>query len=278
MSKIALVTAIVLALAAEAQAFHAITRLSDGQNISLSQLTAAAGSSDFILIGEAHDNRIHHDMQLDMIRLLAGKLQLAIGLEMIQADNQRQLDDWSGGVLSEPAMQAVFSKNWSEDWQIYRDIFIFARDNHIPMVALNVPIAIVRKVSQYGFASLTPEEKKDLPEGTSCDLSNPQIVLLKKSFQEVGDHLGHGKNFSNFCEAQTVRNSGMAIHLARFLKSHPKRKIVGLTGILHAVKYAIPVQLQRNGGKLSYTVILPEPPAFNRDNTSVQEADYLVEL
>lgn len=277
MSRIVLMAVIFLALATEARAYRAITRLSDGQNITLSQLTAAAGSSDFILIGEAHDNKSHHDMQLDMIRRFAGKLQLAIGLEMIQADNQQQLDDWTGGVMSEPAMQAVFSRNWSEDWQVYRDIFIFARDNHIPMVALNVPIAIVRKVSQYGFASLTPEEKRDLPEGTSCDLSNPQIALLKKSFQEVGSHLGQGKNFSNFCEAQTVRNSGMAIHLARFLKSHPKRKIVGLTGILHAVKYAIPDQLERYGGKPSYTVILPETPAFNRENSSVREADFLVD-
>jgi len=277
MSRIALVAVIILALAVEAQAYHGITRLGDRQPVNLAQLTTAAGSSDLILIGEAHDNKLHHDMQLDMIRSFALKQQLAIGLEMIQADNQQQLDDWTGGSLSEPAMQAVFSKNWSEDWQIYRGIFIFARDNHIPMLALNVPIAIVRKVSQLGFASLTPEEKKDLPEGTTCDLSNPQIVLLRKSFQEVGSHLGQGKVFSNFCEAQTVRNSGMAIHLARYLKSHPKRKVVGLTGILHAVKYAIPDQLERYGSKLSYTVILPETPAFNRDNTSSQEADYLVE-
>jgi uncharacterized iron-regulated protein len=277
MSRIVLVAAIILALVVEAQAYRSITRMGDRQHISLAQLTAAAGSSDLILIGEAHTNKVHHDIQLEMIRTFAGKLQLAIGLEMMQADHQQQLDDWTGGFLSEQAMQAVFVKNWTEDWQLYRDIFIFARDNHIPMIALNVPMAIVKKVSQQGFASLTPEERQDLPEGTSCDLSNPQILLLRKSFQEVGGHLGHGKIFSNFCEAQTVRNSGMAIHLARYLKSHPKRKIVVLTGILHAVKYAIPDQLERNGSKLSYTVILPETPAFTRDSTSVQEVDYLVE-
>jgi uncharacterized iron-regulated protein len=278
MSRIVLMSVLFLALAVEAHAYRSITRMSDRQNISLPELAAAAGRSDLILIGEAHDNKSHHDMQLDMIRTFAGKQQLAIGMEMMQADSQQQLDDWTGGSLSEAAMQAVFSKNWSEDWQKYRDIFLFARDNRIPLVALNVPIAIVRKVSQQGFASLTPEEKRDLPEGTSCDLSNPQIVLLKKSFQDVGSHAGNGKVFSNFCEAQTVRNSGMAIHLARYLKSHPKRKLVVLTGILHAVKYAIPDQIERSGSKLSYTVILPETPAFTRDTTSVQEADYLIDL
>jgi uncharacterized iron-regulated protein len=277
MSRIVLVAAIILALVVEAQAYRGITRMGDRQHVSLAQLTAVAGSSDLILIGEAHTNKAHHDIQLEMIRTFAGRLRLAIGLEMMQADNQQQLDDWTRGSLSEQAMQAVFVKNWTEDWQLYRDIFIFARDNHIPMIALNVPMAIVKKVSQQGFASLTPEERQDLPEGTSCDLSNPQIMLLKKSFEEVGSHAGNGKVFSNFCEAQTVRNSGMAIHLARYLKSHPKRKVVVLTGLLHAVKYAIPDQLERNGSKLTYTVILPETPAFTRDSTSFQEVDYLVE-
>jgi uncharacterized iron-regulated protein len=272
------VTVIILLLAVEARANRTITRLSDGQNISQSQLADAAGSCDLILIGEAHDQKVHHELQLDLIRHLAGRLPLAIGLEMMQANYQQQLDEWAAGTMSEPAMQAVFSKNWSENWQIYRDIFIFARDHHIPMVALNVPIAIVKKVSQHGFASLTPEEKQDLPEGTSCDLSNPQIALLRRSFQEVGSHAGNGKVFSNFCEAQTVRNSGMALHLARYQRSHPKQKVVVLTGIMHAVKYAIPDQLERNGSKLACTVILPETPELNRHNTSSREADYLVDL
>lgn len=266
-------------LAVEAPAHTIITRMSDRQNISLSQLAAVAGSSDLVLIGEAHDNKYHHDMQLDLIRsLYANKLPLAIGLEMIQADSQQQLDEWTGGRMNEPAMQAVFEANWSQDWPLYRDIFIFARDNQIPMLALNVRKEIVRKVSQHGFASLTPEEKGGLPEGTRCDLRNPQIALLRKSFQAVADHLRNGKMFNNFCEAQTVRNSGMAINMVRYLKKHPGRKIVGLTGIWHAVKYAIPDQLERFGGKLNYTVILPETPELNGSNSGTSEADYLVEL
>ena len=263
----------------EAQAHTIITRMSDRQNISLAQLAAVAGNSDLILVGESHDNKDHHDMQLDLIRsLFASKLQLAIGLEMIQAHHQQQLDEWTGGRMSEPEMQAVFQENWSPDWPMYRDIFIFARDNHIPMVALNVPIEIVRKVSQHGFTSLTPEEKRGLPEGTSCDLSNPQIAVLRKSFQGHANHLHDGRLFKNFCEAQTVRNSGMAINMVRYIRNHPGRKVVGLTGVWHAVKYAIPDQLERYGSKLSYTVILPETPELSSNNCSTSEADYLVDL
>jgi uncharacterized iron-regulated protein len=241
-------------------------------------LAADAENSDLILIGEAHDDKKHHEMQLAIIRSLwAKKLPLAIGLEMMQADSQQQLDDWTEGRMTEQGFQAVFAGNWS-DWPMYRDIFIFARDNHIPMVALNVPKEIVKKVSHRGYASLTPEEKKDLPQGTSCDLNNPHTAFLKKSFKEVFKHVTNGKIFTYFCEAQTLRNSGMAMNIVRFVKKHPGRKIVALTGIWHAVKNAVPEQLERNGSKLACTVILPEIPELSTGNAAASEVDYMIGL
>jgi uncharacterized iron-regulated protein len=260
----------------EAGAHTIITRTSDGKTVTVPQLAASAGESRVIIIGESHDNEYHHELQLDLIRSLEERsLPLAIGLEMIQTDFQPQLDAWSAGKLSEEVMRAVFELNWS-DWPLYREIFLYARDRHIPMIALNVPLHIVRKVSQHGFSSLTPQEKGGLPPGTSCDLKNPQIAFLRKSFQGVRHHGENGKMFSNFCEAQTVRNSGMALTMTRYLEKEPGRRMVVLTGIWHAVKYGIPDQLQRLG-KLKCTVILPQTPFINKDNAGSAEADYLVE-
>lgn len=267
-----------LSLCAETGAHTIITRTSDGEKVTLPQLVHAASASDVVLVGESHDEPYHHELQLDLLRSLhSSKLPLAIGLEMMQSDYQEALDAWTGGELAESAMQEIFEKNWT-DWYLYRDIFVFARDKRIPMVALNVPLQIVRKVSQQGFGALTAEERKDLPAGTSCDLKNPQVAFLKKAFQSVPHHGRNGKMFSNFCEAQTVRNSGMAINATRYLGREPGRKLVVLTGIWHAVKYGIPDQLQRLGGKITCTVIIPETPYLNSGNAGSDEADYLVEL
>ncbi len=263
-------------LSVEARAHTLITRTSDGETVTVAQLAATAKESRVIIVGESHDNEYHHELQLDLIRSLnESGVPLAVGVEMIQSDFQPQLDAWSAGKLSEKVIQAVFELNWS-DWPLYREIFLYTRDHHIPMIALNVPLHIVRKVSQQGFNSLTPEEKGDLPAGTSCDLRNPQIAFLRKSFQGVRHHGENGKMFSNFCEAQTVRNSGMALTMTRYLAKEPGRRIVVLTGIWHAVKYGIPEQLLRLG-KLNYTVILPETPFINKENAGSAEADYLVE-
>lgn len=281
MQPIRLVLAIVASaaiFAAEASAHTIITRTTNGQTVTMEELADRAAAADVVLLGESHNEKYHHDLQLDLIRALVEKKgPVSIGLEMIQSDHQEALDRWVAGKMPEAEMQEVFERNWS-DWPMYRDIFVYARDNRIPLVALNVPIHIVRKVSRHGFASLTPKEKKGLPEGTTCDLKNPQIAFLRTMFKAVDNHGMNGRMFSNFCEAQTVRNSGMAVNLERYAKRQPGRKVVVLTGIWHAVKYGIPDQLQRLGSRLSPVVILPETPALDKTNAGPNEADYLVEL
>jgi len=275
--RMVLMLALCLPLTVEAYAGASITRMSDGRIVTLSQLTAAAERSDLVLIGEAHDSKTHHEMQLALISTLwSKKLPIAIGLEMIQSDSQQELDAWTEGKMSERDFRDVYARNWSLDWYLYRDIFLFARDNHIPMVALNIPKELVTKVARQGFASLTPEEKKDLPQGTTCDLNNPHTIFLKNSFQEVFKHATNGRVFTFFCEAQTLRNSGMALNIARYLKKHPGKKIVALAGVWHAVKNAIPEQLERIGSKLTDTVILPEIPELNAKNARADAVDYLI--
>ena len=279
MSKIAqliLMLVVSISLSSEACAGSVITRMNDRQNVSMSQLVAQAGKSDLILIGEAHDYKEHHEMQLAVIRALWDKkIPFAIGLEMMESGSQQQLDDWTEGKLSEQSFQAVFAAGWSLDWRLYRDIFIFARDNRIPMAALNIPRDIVKKVSRRGYASLTPEELKTLPKGTACDLENPHTAFLERSFKDMFKRVTNGRIFAYFCEAQTLRNSGMAMNIARYVKQHPDRKIVGLAGIWHAVRNAVPEQLERSGSKLASTVILPEIPELTAGNATTGEADYM---
>jgi uncharacterized iron-regulated protein len=265
------------ALPANSFAGGVITRMSDRQTVSFSRMMADTEDSDVIIVAEVHDNKRHHEMQLDIIRSLqAKKIPLAIGLEMFQANNQWQLDDWIEGKMTEQSFKAVYARNWSYDWSLYRDIFIFARDNRIPMIALNIPKEIVIKVARQGFASLTPEERKNLPSGVTCDINRPQTEFLKRTFQEVFKHEASGKVFTYFCEAQAVRNSGMAMIIANDQKMHPGRKLVALAGTWHAVKHGIPERLT-GINSTGYKVILPEIPELGARNATSAITDYLIE-
>jgi uncharacterized iron-regulated protein len=274
--RLTLILACCAVLPAKALAGGEITRLSDRQAVSFSQMMADAGGSEVILVGEAHDNEKDHAVQLDVIRSLwAKKAPLAIGLEMFQSDYQKQLDEWTEGKITEENFKSIYFRNWTFHWPLYRDIFIFARDNHIPMIALNVPKEIVSKVARQGFASLTPEERKNLPDGVTCDLNNPQTEFLKRSFEEVFRHEANGKIFAYFCEAQAVRNNGMALLAADDLKRHPGRKLVVLTGIWHAVKHGIPDRLTAINN-VSYKVILPKVVELDAGKATSAIADYLI--
>ena len=251
--------------------------MSDRQAVSFSQMITDTEGSDVIFVAETHDNKKHHEMQLDVIRSLqAKKTPLAIGLEMFQADNQKQLDDWIEGRMTEQSFKAVYARNWSYDWSLYRDIFIFARDNRIPMIAINIPKEIVFKVARQGFASLTPEERKNLPSGVTCDLNNPQTEFLKRTFQEVFKHEANGKVFTYFCEAQGLRNSVMALIIANDQKRHPGRKLVALAGTWHVVKHGIPERLTGINSP-GYKVILPEIAELGARNATSALTDYLIE-
>lgn len=253
-----------------------IIRLKDGQEIAFGTLMADLIQADAVFIGEVHNDPTHHRLQLQLLRSLVDrKAKVAIGLEMFQSDNQQVLDDWSGGKLSEEDFKAIYSKNWSFDWQLYRDIFIYARDNRIPLVALNIPKQIATKVARQGFASLSSEERKVLPPGITCEPDSTYTVLLKRAFGHVFRHVAKQSTFTNFCEAQSLRNSAIAWYMMRYRQQNPERKLVTLTGVWHAVKGGAPARLALADAK-NYRVILPEIKELDPGNTTLKEADYLV--
>ena len=268
---LAMCAMIVAVLPANISAAAQIIRMSDRKPVGFAQMMEEIKGSKVILVGETHDEKWHHDVQLDIIRELHGKgIPLAIGLEMFPAEGQVQLDKWTNGKMIELSFKWIYARYWAEEWSLYRDIFIFARDNHIPMIALNVSKQAMDKVMRQGFAALRPEDKKSLPPDVSCVLDTPYTEFLRKVYER---HVGNERAFTYFCEAQTLYNSGMAWNIARYLKINPEKVVVTLTGAWHAVKNGIPEQLERYTA-VSYKVIIPELPGFRAENASPLDADF----
>src|SRR5512146_459059 len=105
--------------------------VSDKKAADLAEVVKNVEGADIIFIGETHDNAQHHQAQLDIVRTLhAKKIPMAIGLEMFTPEDQQKLDDWIEGKLDEERFIPVYSRNCSYGWPLYRNLFIFARDNH----------------------------------------------------------------------------------------------------------------------------------------------------
>lgn len=245
----------------------------DGKGADLAEVVKNVERADVIFIGEIHYNQQHHTAQLDIIRSLhAKKLPVAIGLEMFAPEDQQRLDDWTGGKLDEESFLPIYARNWSYGWHLYRDLFIFARDNHIPLIALNIPKPVISKVMAQGPSAL---QESEVPPKISWTLNEPQADYMRTIAGQVFGGSPPAKYLTRLSEAQALRNSGMAWNIARYKQKHAADRVVVLAGIWHAVKHGVPELLSKYG-TYSYKVIVPELAEFNLENATLGEADYLM--
>lgn len=265
---------IFLASAMGCSGFGGVLRVSDGRVIVFEEMIREIGNANIVFVGEAHDDKRHHRFQLAVIEaLLKAGAPLAIGLEMFRADSQGDLDHWVEGKIGLEEFVKVYHENWGLPWPLYSDIFLFSRENRIPLIGLNVSGEITKKISRLGFSSLTEEDLKKLPPGISCDVDEAYMDYIRRAY---GAHAAKGKSFVNFCEAQMVWDKTMAWRLTEFLKMNPKRTVVVLAGAGHSWKRGIPEQFRRLTA-LSYAVILPEiPDQIDKSAVSPHDADYIL--
>jgi uncharacterized iron-regulated protein len=193
---------------------------------------------------------------------------------MFRADSQKSLDEWVKGALPLDRFLPVYYDNWRQGWPLYRDIFLYARDHDIPMVGLNIPDRIAEAVAKKGFASLTRDEKVQLPPGISCDVDPAYMDFIRKAY---ADHTRHAdKQFLNFCEAQMVWDQSMAWHLVEYVKKHPGRTVIVLAGVGHSWKRGIPERISRES-KYSFKVIMPlVPDQIDPDGVTIKDTDYVI--
>jgi uncharacterized iron-regulated protein len=251
-----------------------IARVRDGQPVEFEQMVAELKDARVVFVGENHDVAAHHQIQFDVIKALheAGT-PLAIGLEMFAASSQRDLDQWVAGELSAGSFTGVFRENWRVTWRLYSEIFFYARDNHIPLVGLNITKEVMHKVYTAGFGALSEKERKGLPSEVSCDSGDPYTGFIQKVY--VG-HTADSGPFGFFCEAQTLWNKGMALNLVNYLKEHPDTTMVVLAGGGHVMKSGIPGQMKQYGD-YPFRVILPDIPGLFSAGVTVLDADYFVD-
>lgn len=241
------------------------------KELSLQEVIPDLKRARLVFMGEHHDSLKHHKAQLQLIQALKGTgTPIAIGVEMFHTDSQSQLDRWTNNQLPEPEFRKIYDENW-ELWPLYRDIFIYARDTRIPIVGLNVPRQVSQQVAKNGFESLTPEQKSRLPV-VECKVSRDYRDFVERAY---GAHGHSAIGFNNFCEAQLLWDSAMAVRAIDYLKKNPRTIMIVLTGSGHAWKQGIPEQVAKRSD-LEYRVILPEEPGMiDEGGITTKEADYI---
>ncbi|HBA86696.1 MAG TPA: hypothetical protein DCZ75_01550 [Geobacter sp.] len=211
-----------------------IVHLPTGTLVSSEQMMAIAGDARVVYVGETHDNPASHRLELDTLKALAERYpgKVTLGMEMFTRSQQPVLDRWVAGELDEKAFLKAsrWFDNWKMDFAYYRDLLIFARDRHIPLLALNAEKSLVQAVRSKPIEELSAEEKAQLPQ---MDLSDPYQRAMTEGI--FGGH-SHGKmHVEGFLRAQTLWDETMAESIARYLATTEgkDRRLVVVAGGNH---------------------------------------------
>lgn len=238
----------------------------------LQQLAAA----NVVYLGETHDSLEDHQAQLKIIRELHRQnRKVAIALEMFQRPFQSAIDQYLAGKITEAELieQTQYNQRWGFPWEYYAPILRFAKENQLPVLALNTPTEVTRKVAREGLESLTAEEKQHIPAPSEIRTDNAEYrqILLEIYQQHASGGHGSSAGFDRFFLAQTLWDETMAETIAQFITVKPNYQVVVLAGKGHiAYGYGIPSRVAR---RLSSRKLLQRSVLFFSASDSLLSTD-----
>jgi uncharacterized iron-regulated protein len=226
----------------------AVTDTASGALLTPEELAGRLAPARLVLVGEGHTDMDTHRVEKRVIEELhrAGR-RVLVGLEMYPYPEQSWLDQWTDGKLTEEAFLdgSHWYKNWGYNWLYYRDIFLFARDNHLRMYAINAPREVVSAVRKKGFQGLTPEEAAHIP--TEIDTKNADhLRLFKANFEDASFHAAMtDEQWQGMLNAQCTWDATMGFNAVAPLRKDddPKAVMVVLVGAGH-VQYGLGIERQ----------------------------------
>ena len=210
---------------------------------------AGEAAKPVVLLGEIHDRAEDHRWQLAVIRrLYAAHSNLVLGFEMFPRSDQKVLDSWVAGRLTEADFLA--QSDWKTVWgfppELYLPILRFARDHRVKMLALNVSHRLVHLAGTGGWAAVPLADREGVADPA------PPGEDYRNSLADVMS--GHGgpkmsaATLARFVDAQTVWDSAMAQAIAAQHLAAPEAPVVAIMGLGHLEnRWGVPHQLASLG-------------------------------
>lgn len=197
-----------------------------------SEILKAFEKTDVVIWGEEHNDRQGHSLQLEILRYVSEKQDIALSLEMLETDQQTLVDEyWSGKISESSFLQAL--RSWTNYKEDYHPLVKFAKEKKIPVVCANAPKRYVSLVSSQGFVAITtlsPEALQFLPPLYLWKSgNNPKYEQKIKDVMTT--HVP--KNFENFLLAQNLWDATMA-HSILQAKTRYSRKVFHINGRFHS--------------------------------------------
>jgi uncharacterized iron-regulated protein len=239
------------------------------QTVDPQKVLTQLAQASVVYLGETHDSSNDHRAQLEIIQSLHElNPKLAIALEMFQRPYQSVIDRYLAGKITEAQLQELsqYQKRWGFSWEYYAPILRFAKANRLPVIALNTPSEVTRKVSRTGLKNLTFDDRRFIPPISEIR-AEPLAYRerMRQIYEEIHQGKGQSDRFESFFLAQVLWDETMADRITQFLKATPNTQVIVLAGQGH-ILYGdgIPSRVARRmvkNPRFSQSLVLLNPPA-----------------
>ena len=220
--------ATIISVAQDKKAYQVFDK--KGKKTSYEKVLKAGEKAEVVLFGEHHDNSVVHWLQLEFTKDLAEKKDLVLGAEMLEADNQKQLDQYLNGEINQKQLDssARLWKNYKTD---YKPLVDFAKEKKFSFIATNVPrryASLVFKKDLVALDSLSAQEKSWIaPLPIEFDINLPGY---KSMMGMQGGHEG-----DKMPKAQAIKDATMAYFINKNRKENSI--FVHYNGTYHSDNY-----------------------------------------
>ncbi|MEF3280543.1 MAG: ChaN family lipoprotein [Elusimicrobiota bacterium] len=241
------------------------------------ELNSLIQKSDIVYVGEQHDKKGSHEIQLEVIKKIFEKKgnKIAVGFEMLNSTLQNILDEYISGNLTEEEFltKIDWKKEWGFDYNLYKPIFDFIKEKKLKAIALNVPRKIVSKIARGGLEVLSEDEKNLIAKEIKVVNDKKYNDYLLQTFS------GHGENpmnkimsFENYRLSMAVWNESMGEKVNEFLKNNNEYSFVVIAGNGHIMyNAAIPWSVKRRIKGFKHLSIYTESDALKSNTQKMKE-------
>lgn len=219
---------------------------------------------DVIYLGEEHRNRSHVEAALKILQaLFARDRRPVLALEMFGWDGQAGLDRYLSdrdSARDQFLHESRWEQNWGGAFDDYEPLINFARERRVPVLALNPPRPLVRRVASQGITQTLADPdmlRWGMRDETLFDDPDYRDMIVK---QLRLCHAGISEDaYQRMYEASVFRDEGMAKTISDYLRRTQTGTgpVISYTGGGH-IQYRLPVPnrvLRRRAGAVRQTAV-----------------------
>jgi len=192
---------------------------------------------DVIFLGVENFDSLNNVLDYEIFDALTEKNKdIALSLEILEADNQGIVNDFLDGKISGQELH-VSSNIDINILQVFLPLIKLAKNRGLPVIAANIPKRFCRIVAHFGIeelGSLSEQEQKILPQQTFF-FNDRYKELFKERLKEQKTQLEkQDENINNLYQSHCLTDEKMAESISNFLFQNPGYKVFMINNSFHS--------------------------------------------